>query len=133
MDVVVLPSHREGMPNVALEAAAMELPIVATDVPGCVDAVQDGFTGTLVPVGDIGALRDALRRYVEDPQLRSSHGAAARRRVLEDFRQEAIWSAIALEYRTLLEERAVRRAGTVRAFPRRRRTRSSRVMGGAAR
>jgi len=133
MDVVVLPSHREGMPNVALEAAAMELPIVATDVPGCVDAVQDGFTGTLVPVGDIGALRDALRRYVEDPQLRSSHGAAARRRVLEDFRQEAIWSAIALEYRTLLEERAVRRAGTVRAFPRSRRTRSSRVMEGGAR
>ncbi|HEX3159225.1 MAG TPA: glycosyltransferase family 4 protein, partial [Gemmatimonadaceae bacterium] len=49
MDLVALPTYREGFPNVPLEAAAMALPVVATRVPGCVDAVADGATGTLVP------------------------------------------------------------------------------------
>jgi len=103
MDVVALPTYREGFSNVALEAAAMERPIVATDVPGCVDAVEDGITGTLVPPGDPIALADALQRYLSDPALRAKHGEAGRRRVLANFRREAIWEAIAAEYRSLLE------------------------------
>jgi glycosyltransferase involved in cell wall biosynthesis len=105
MDVVALPSYREGMPNVALEAAAMELPIVATAIPGCVDAVVDGVTGTLVPVHDAGALRRELQRYLEDPARRAAHGASARRRVLSDFGQEAVWGAIVAEYHALLAAR----------------------------
>lgn len=103
MDVVALPTHREGFPNVALEAAAMELPIVAMAVPGCVDAVHDGVTGTLVPPGDTRTLAQALQRYLSDAPLRATHGEAARRRVLADFQREAIWQAIVEEYRTLLE------------------------------
>jgi glycosyltransferase involved in cell wall biosynthesis len=103
MDVVALPTYREGFPNVALEAAAMALPIVATSVPGCVDAVVDGTTGTLVPARDAGALRDALLRYLVDGALRAAHGAAARQRVLARFRREAIWAALAGEYVSLLE------------------------------
>jgi glycosyltransferase involved in cell wall biosynthesis len=102
MDVLALPTYREGFPNVALEAAAMSRPIVATSVPGCVDAVQDGVTGTLVPARDPVALADALQRYLSDPALRAKHGEAGRRRVLAEFRREAIWDAIAAEYRTLI-------------------------------
>lgn len=105
MDVVALPTYREGFPNVALEAAAMSLPIVATDVPGCRDAVLDGVTGTLVPARDARALERALERYLIDPALRANHGAAARKRVLADFRREAVWEAIAQEYRELLAGR----------------------------
>jgi glycosyltransferase involved in cell wall biosynthesis len=105
MDVVALPTYREGFPNVALEAAAMELPIVATSVPGCTDAVQDGVTGTLVAPRDATALADALERYLADPRLRARHGEAGRRRVLAEFRRDAICEAIAAEYRTLLEGR----------------------------
>lgn len=105
MDVVALPTYREGFPNVALEAAAMALPIVATSVPGCVDAVQDGVTGTLVPAHDATALAAALERYLSDPPLRVRHGEAGRHRVLTSFRQEAIWDAIAAEYRSLLGSR----------------------------
>ena len=83
----------------------MALPIVATDVPGCCDAVRDGVTGTLVPVRDAGALAAALERYLADPALRARHGAAARERVLVEFRREAIWEAIADEYRRLLGSR----------------------------
>jgi glycosyltransferase involved in cell wall biosynthesis len=105
MDVVALPTYREGFPNVALEAAAMALPIVATAVPGCVDAIQDGITGLLVPPRDPAALAAALHRYLVDPTTRARHGAAGRRRVLAEFRREAIWEAIAAEYRQLLARR----------------------------
>jgi glycosyltransferase involved in cell wall biosynthesis len=102
MDVVVLPTYREGFPNVPLEAGAMRLPVVATHVPGCVDAVEDGVTGILVPPHDEHELTGALRTYLRDPALRGGHGAAARARVLQDFSREAIWAAIHSEYLQLL-------------------------------
>jgi glycosyltransferase involved in cell wall biosynthesis len=103
MDVVALPSYREGFSNVALEAAAMALPIVATSVPGCIDAVRDGITGTLVAPRDAAAFADALQRYLSDADLRERHGKAGRNWVLAEFRREAIIEAIAAEYRSLLE------------------------------
>lgn len=102
MDLVVLPSYREGFPLVPLEAAAMRLPIVATNIPGCIDAEVDGTTGTLVTPGDVQQLAGAIRAYLDDPELRRRHGAAGRERVLCDFRPEAIWAAIEAEYRQLL-------------------------------
>ncbi len=114
MDVVALPSYREGMPNAALEAAATALPIVASRIPGCTDAILDGVTGALVPVRDAEALREALARYLREPELRRAHGEAARRRVLAEFGQEALWSAIGETYRALL----ARRGAPGRAGPR---------------
>ena len=105
MDVVTLPTYREGFPNVPLEAAAMGLPVVATDIPGCVDAVEDGVTGTLVPVRDAGALAAAITAYVDDPTLRRTHGEAGRARVLRDFRREPLWDALHAEYDRLLRAR----------------------------
>ena len=85
MDILALPSYREGFPNVPLEAAAMGIPTVATAVEGCVDAVVDGVTGRLVPVRDSRALAAALRGYIVDPDQSRSHGRAARARVEHGF------------------------------------------------
>ncbi|MPZ17008.1 MAG: glycosyltransferase [Luteitalea sp.] len=98
MDLVVLPTYREGLPNVLLEAAAMKLPTVATHIPGCVDAVVDDVTGTLVPVRDVARLTAAIERYITDDDRRQTHGRAGRERVLRDFQPEAIWKALAQEY-----------------------------------
>jgi glycosyltransferase involved in cell wall biosynthesis len=102
MDIVALPTYREGFGVVALEAAAMQLPVVATRVTGCVDAVADGVTGTLVRSQDAGALTAALRAYLDDPALRARHGEAGRARALRDFEPRAIWDALHAEYVALV-------------------------------
>jgi glycosyltransferase involved in cell wall biosynthesis len=101
MDVVALPTRREGMPYVPLEAAAMGLPVVATRVDGCVDAIVDGVTGTLVPPEAPKPLADALAVYLRDATLRTRHGAAGRQRVLSDFVPEDVWGQVLALYRAL--------------------------------
>lgn len=104
LDLVVLPTHREGLGQVLLEAAAMELPVVASRVTGCVDAVEDGVTGILVPPGDSVALANAILKYLYDADLRDQHGRAARKRVLDKFKPKQVWDALVAEYDTLLEK-----------------------------
>lgn len=103
MDVVTLPSYREGFPSVPLEAAAMGLPVLATKVPGCLDAVEDGVTGLLVDAGDAADLEVSIRRYIDDPDLRRAHGEAGRERVLRDFQPQSVWRALHEVYTDALD------------------------------
>lgn len=76
--IVCLPSYREGVPKVLVEAMAAGRPIVTTDVPGCREIVQHDVNGVLVPPRDPGALLDAIRRLLDDPDRRARYSAAGR-------------------------------------------------------
>jgi glycosyltransferase involved in cell wall biosynthesis len=89
-DIYVLASHREGFPRSAMEAAASGLPIVATDIRGCREVVQDGRTGLLVPVGDAAALAAAIDRLAGDAALRRRMGDAAADKAVDEFDQRDV-------------------------------------------
>lgn len=101
MDVLCLPTFREGFPNVVLEAAAGGVPTVTTDATGAVDSVVDGETGLVVPVRDAVALADALARLVADAELRRRFGAAARERARARFDRSLVWAAQEEFYREM--------------------------------
>ncbi len=107
MQVFVLPTYREGFPLCLLEASAMGIPIVATRVPGCVDAVRHGVTGTLVPVRDSRAIADAVEVYLQNPDLAKTHGRAGRNWVVRNFRPERIWEAFCQEYVRLMRDKHI--------------------------
>jgi glycosyltransferase involved in cell wall biosynthesis len=89
-NVVVLPSYREGLPKVLIEAAAAGRAILTTDVPGCRDVVTDGVHGLLVPAKNAQALADRICELATDPERRARMGAAARARAVEMFGIESI-------------------------------------------
>lgn len=101
-DVHVLPSHREGFPNVVLEAMAAGLPVVATTVGAIPDAVRDEQEGLLVPPQDAEALTGALRRLVDDRALRLRLGRQARQRAETVFSLPAVCERLAAVYGELL-------------------------------
>ena len=99
--LVVLPSHREGLPKVLLEAAACGKALIATDVPGCREAVRHQKTGLLIPVRDPVALADAIASLLADHELRAAMGVSGREFVVREYSKEKI----AGEFLDLYKER----------------------------
>ena len=99
-DIFVLPSWREGFPNVPIQAAAMGIPVVVSNATGCVDAVKEGFNGKIYPVKNENQLADCLLAYVENKELRELHGKNGMVWAKE-FQRETIWNGIEKIYNTL--------------------------------
>ena len=104
--IAVLPStYGEGVPKTLLEAAACARPVVATDVPGCREAVRPGETGLLVPPHDIDALAEAIAALAADPVLRARMGRAGRALTERHFTDEIVARETLALYRAILEKR----------------------------
>lgn len=105
--IIVLPSYREGLPKVLIEAAACGRPVVTTDVPGCRDAIVDGETGVLVPARNVSALAHAIGDLLADHARRQRLGQAGRRLAEERFAIEDVVRAHLDIYERLLADQVV--------------------------
>ncbi len=101
-DIVVLPSWREGLSRALIEAAAMERPIITTDVPGCRDVVDHGVTGLLVSARDGRSIELAIRLMLEHPDLARSFGKSARKKVVSEFQVSLVNDSTLKQYQRLL-------------------------------
>ena len=102
-DVLILPSHREGLPTVVLEGHAAGKPVIGASATGIVDLLVDGETGLLFPVRDVSALAEVMGRIIEDKALAGKLALAGQEQVKRNFRQELIWSSLRREYLKVLQ------------------------------
>jgi len=106
-DLFALPSYREGFPRAAMEAAASGLPIVASNIRGCRQVVDDGRTGLLIPVADTSALVAAVRRLADDGDLRHRMGEAAHLKARSEFDERLVVGTVLDAYRRHAQRKGI--------------------------
>jgi len=111
LDVLALTSYNEGLPVTIIEAMTAGLPVVATDVGGVSELVEEGVTGFLIPEGDSEALADRLIRLVDDPDAGGRMGAEGRRRAVRRFAKDRLVRDMVAIYDDLLGDRKVSSSG----------------------
>ena len=107
MNVFVLPSHREGFPRSPMEASAMGVPSVVTDIRGCREAVEHGWNGLLVPPGDVPALARAMIDLLTDQEKARRMAAEGQRIARERFDEQKVFDKVKAEYARLLREKGL--------------------------
>jgi glycosyltransferase involved in cell wall biosynthesis len=107
MDVFALPSYRESFPRAPMEASAMGLPCVVTDIPGCREVVEHGRNGLLVPTGDASALAAAILELLSRPDLARQMGLAGRQKAAESFDEDRPFEILGAAYARLLSDKGI--------------------------
>ena len=107
-DILVFPSYREGFPNVVLQAGAMGLPAIVTDINGCNEIITHHHNGLIIPPKDEKAVYEAMNLLMENLELRSRLAQNARPGIEAKYKQEAVWEALLEEYRRALRYTAKR-------------------------
>lgn len=100
-DVAVLPSYREGFPNVVIQAGAMGLAQIVTDINGCNEVVIEGQNGLIIPKQNEEALYKAMQRLATDRELTARMAASARESIATRYRQEDVWAELLKMYKSL--------------------------------
>ena len=98
-DCLVFPSYREGFPNVVLQAGAMGLPSIVTDINGSNEIIVNGQNGLIIPVQNVKALQAAMQKMVLDVVLMEKLRSSARHIIVSRYEQQCVWEAIAAEYK----------------------------------
>ena len=100
-DVFVFPSYREGFPNVVMQAGAMELPCIVTDINGCNEIIEDGVNGLIIPPKNKEQLRAKMQLLLENSDLRNKLKQNARSIITSRYEQKLVWEALLKEYKDL--------------------------------
>lgn len=100
-DVLVFPSYREGFPNVVMQAGAMGIPCIVTNINGCNEIILEGENGMIIPVKDKNAIYNAMMEMIENENLRIRLQRNARNMIVSRYEQNIIWDMILAEYKNL--------------------------------
>ena len=100
-DVLVFPSYREGFPNVVLQAGAMGLPCIVSDINGCNEIIIEGNNGIIIPVKDSNAIYEAMKKIATDENLQFQLQKNARKMIVSRYEQKVVWEAILEEYKII--------------------------------
>ncbi|NJW53421.1 glycosyltransferase family 4 protein [Salinimicrobium oceani] len=103
-DALVFPSYREGFPNVVMQAGAMGLPSIVTDINGCNEIIRDEENGLIIPVKDQGALLFAIKKLAIDNELRQKLATNSRSVITAKYERKVFWSLLLEEYRLQMRE-----------------------------
>ncbi|MCC8358733.1 glycosyltransferase family 4 protein [Salinimicrobium sediminilitoris] len=103
-DILAFPSYREGFPNVVMQAGAMELPSIVSDINGCNEIISDGINGIVIPVKNEKSLFKAMEKLVADEKLRMELSKNSREKVCKDYERKEFWHILLKEYKTLEQE-----------------------------
>ncbi|NLN33546.1 MAG: glycosyltransferase family 4 protein [Flavobacteriaceae bacterium] len=101
-DCLVFPSYREGFPNVVMQAGAMGLPAIVSNINGCNEIISDGKNGRIVPPKNRESLLEAMKEIIENPQKRNQWAEISRNQILENYERTYIWNELLSEYKSLL-------------------------------
>jgi glycosyltransferase involved in cell wall biosynthesis len=102
-DSLAFPSYREGFPNVVMQAGAMGLPSIVTNINGCNEIIIEGQNGTIIPVKDCDTLYKEMRKMIDDNDFRTQLQQNARLMIVSRYEQKVVWEAILNEYKKLEE------------------------------
>lgn len=100
-DALAFPSYREGFPNVVMQAGAMGLPSIVSDINGCNEIIIEGENGTIIPVKNETALYEAMLKFMEDKTYYNQLKQNARSMITNRYEQQVVWEALLEEYRLL--------------------------------
>jgi glycosyltransferase involved in cell wall biosynthesis len=104
-NALVFPSFREGFPNVVMQAGAMGLPSIVTDINGCNEIIEDGRNGLIIPPKDTKALQEKMLRLMEDEPLYKHLASNSREMITSRYEQKLVWEALLDEYKSLLKKK----------------------------
>ncbi len=103
-NVFVFPSYREGFPNVVMQAGAMNLPCIVTNINGSNEIIEEGINGTIIPPKDIESLFSSMQKIINDDVWRNQLASNARDKIVSRYEQKLVWEALLNEYNNLLIE-----------------------------
>lgn len=101
----VFPSYREGFPNVVMQAGAMELPCIVSDINGCNEIIQEGKNGVIIPVKNEEAILQAMTAFISGSEYIAKLKKNSRKMIVERYEQTVVWRALLEEYNRLLNEK----------------------------
>ena len=102
-NALVFPSYREGFPNVVMQAGAMELPSIVTNINGCNEIIIEGENGIVIPVKDTMALQQAMKKMMCEKEFYNQLQSNARKMITDRYEQQLVWDAILNEYKSLVK------------------------------